>query len=177
MASTESNTVQPAPMNVILAAIRNRDTLELLKSKSEEKRRRQIKGETNDISGASARAGGSGAAGAATSSSISLAEEMRLKLERRHKILSGQQDDEEQAQAKAQKHQLQNAILSAQGARRLRATQTNAQRSPELEQRRDGLLSLKGIGSLSDILKAKDEQQQQSLLEAASSDSEFSWED
>ena len=83
----------PARMN-LLAAIRNKDNMKKLKSKSEAKQRDQaLQKKKPEVA-----------------KPLSMAEEMRMKLVRRQKLLSGARDDEEQAAARERKKRMSAGV-------------------------------------------------------------------
>ncbi len=163
----------PSPMMGLLASIRDKGNLEKLKMRTEERRRKQANEEQRQVTRQQEDQGLDETGASSSDRPLSLAEEMRLKLTRRQKVLSGQQDEEEQAQERARKAALNGTLLAVGAAVKLKSTLTNAHKLEKNSEPKTGLLSLENIGSIRDILKAKEGGESQE----SESDSEMSWDD
>jgi hypothetical protein len=165
-------------MNDLLAAIRNKDNLAKLKSNAEARRRQDANSKQEPASSKQQEQPGSQAVPATApkaAAPLSLADEMRLKLARRQKVLSGALDDEEQAADQARVAALNGTMLAVGAAVKFKRAVTGSPRQAALERSKrlslpsGGALSLSGIQGLDEILSAKEQGSQQQ------DDSDASW--
>uniref|UniRef100_A0A7S2S427 WASH1 WAHD domain-containing protein n=1 Tax=Mucochytrium quahogii TaxID=96639 RepID=A0A7S2S427_9STRA len=146
-----SGTNKPEPvakggMGDLLAAIRDKDSLARLKSSAEAKRRHDAIKEKEQAN----------TENVDESKPLSLAEEMRIKLTRRQKVLSGQKDKEEQVADRARVTSMRSSVQAIRAAGKLLKKATVIQREDRTTSGRDSMMSLEGIAGLDDILASKE---------------------
>ena len=132
----------------LLAAIRSRDNLTKLKSKSEQKQRDRAMEKKRP---------------APAKKPLSLAEEMRMKLVRRQKLLSGARDEEEQAAASERKKKQGAALNAVSFVSKLTTLSPRTKAKKRLEeqsaQESKGGFSLKGMSGLDAKLSSMNSRQ------------------
>jgi hypothetical protein len=165
-------------MNDLLAAIRNKDNLAKLKGNAEARRRQDANSKQQPASSKQQEQLHTQAVPTAApkaAAPLSLADEMRLKLARRQKVLSGALDDEEQAADQARVAAFNGTMLAVGAAVKFKRALTGSPRQAALERSKSlslpsgGALSLSGIQGLDEILSAKEQGSQQQ------DDSDASW--